>query len=163
MNHINFWIDRPPHDNILFYNAENLNQNDLHISINQTSSSIVFIYNLYISNEDKQKIIKENNMTHFFYTKNSGPETLDTGILILSYFPILIYTNKSYQKITKRIARMITFTIKHYMFKIEMNPNLESNGYNFFFIFITKNKKVAYSVKPITNKIILLKSGKSNF
>jgi hypothetical protein len=45
------------------------------------------------------------------------------------------------------------------MFKIEMNPKNEENGYHFNFVFINKNPNIVNSKKEIKSKIILLRAG----
>lgn len=157
MNSISFWIDRSLFDNILFYNAENFDLEDLKTAIKKTETNIVILYNLYVSIEEKNKIIKETEMPHFLYTKSDLKK--DSGILVLSYFSIFVYVNKIYPILSNRIARMISFTIKRYMFKIEMNPKNEENGYHFNFVFINKNPNIVNSKKEIKSKIILLRAG----
>lgn len=159
MNNIHFWLEKSPRDNILFYNAKIFDKNDLFLSVDKTKSNIIFIYNLYSTDQEKLDIIKEKNTTHYFFFKKEGDNIIDPGILILSLYPIIIYSSEVYQKISKRIAKLITFTINKYMFKIKMNPSLETDGYDFHFIYIVSENKIAHSVKKITSKIILLKSG----
>lgn len=157
MNYIEFWFNEAPIDNILLYNAEDYNKEHFNISIETTTPNIIIIYNNYLENEEKDKIIKELIYPHYFYIK-AEKDSIDAGIIILSKYGINIYTNKNYVKIVKRISNILIFSIKNYYFKIDMNNSVNTDGYYIYIKYINGNKKIKYSKKKIDSKIILLKA-----
>jgi len=160
MNQIDFWFNGPPKHHILLYNVQNkLDENDLVLSVEKTFPDILLLYNIYSDkgDENKLKIIDKIKFKHHFYTKYLEDNTIDSGIMILSNFPIIIYSNTPHIKTKKRIARVITFTIKNYQFKIDMDREENTDGYHFYLKYIPTNEEIIHTSKKISSKIILLK------
>lgn len=157
MNNINFFLNFPIEHNILLYNNGEQNNDDLILAIKKTLPNIIIIYNFYSDKELKSTIINKTKYSHYFYTHQEKND-LDSGIMILSDLPIIIYLDEIYPTKNKRIARKIIFSIEKYQFKIDMNQNLEYDGYNFFVKFVSNKtkKKIIHSSKKIKNRIILL-------
>lgn len=160
MNYIDFWMNGPPHNNILIYNADKYDEEDLTFTIEKTDPTIVIIYNIYLDNEKKLELIKIFDYLHHFYTKNSENKSDDSGIIILSNLPIIIYSNTILSNNTVRINREISFTIDSYQFKISMDKNEEIDGYNFYLKYVPTLDQIIHTRKKVTNKIILLKAAK---
>lgn len=157
MNQLNLWFNGPPHHNILLYNSLKFNISDLELCIKKTIPSIIFIYNYFL--DDKLDLISKIKFDHHFYTKLISDEKkyIDTGLIILSSMPIIIYNNIRLEQKSNRIGRSLTFAIRNYQFKIIVNPDEEINGYTFEIKFVPTNDEIIYTHCNITNNITLLK------
>jgi hypothetical protein len=162
-------------DDIHFMENVHLSDNarlvkDIHLSekknlytvLKKTDPSIILIYNIYWDNEDKKKLLEETGYPHHFYSKNTDNNLIDSGIVILSNMPIVIYSNTAHPIKSDRISRLIAFSIKNYQFKINMDNTKTKDGYNFYLKYTPSTDKIIHTDKIINNKIILLKAEKPN-
>lgn len=156
MNHAEFWVNGPPAHNILLYNADDFSEDDFKKLIYKTVPKIVVIYNLY---GDKDDVVNLFSYEYFFYIDPIDSKTKDPGILILSEFPVLIYSNKKVKSLFKRMAREISFSIMTYQFVISVNPDVENDGYSIKMKYLPSTDAIIKSVKNLTSKFTLLKAG----
>lgn len=155
MNQAEFWVNGPPAHNILLYNANEFNENDFTDLIYKTVPKIVILYNLY---GEKDDVVKLFEYEYFFYIDPVSENIKDPGILILSEYPVLIYSNKKIKSLFKRSAREISFSIMTYQFVISMNPDIENDGYTIKMKYVPTTDPIIHTSKTLTNKFTLLKS-----
>lgn len=133
-------------------------------SINKTKPEIILIYNIYWPNDKKTDLIKKLQFEHYFYTKKTNDNVLDSGIIILSRMPIVMYSNNApnndlvTQEVQNRAAKSFIFSIDQYKIKIDVAADKYKDGYNFHIKFTPTTKKIIHTSKKIMRKIILLKT-----
>lgn len=159
MNYLDCWFNGSSQHNILFYDANKYIENAFEKCIKQTFPDIIIMYNLYSQN--KHEILNKQNqnrskMVFHFYTVTTINDCVDCGILILSLFPIIIFSNIKYPLNTNRISRNLSLMIRNYEIKIDMDPNEKKDGYLFTVKFTPTNDEIKNSKRKM-KKIVLLK------
>jgi hypothetical protein len=129
-------------------------------TLNNTKPDIVLIYNMYSDKEQKIKLIHQSIFQHHFYTKSSDHRLKDSGIIILSKYPVIMTKDIKYQIKSSRRARQLSFTAGDINFTINTNPNSNTNGYHFYIknILNGTSKQIHHSKSIITDNILLLQS-----
>jgi hypothetical protein len=122
------------------------------------NSPLIILFNIYVSNEIKKDICKSHKEKYSscYYTFSNN-NYQDSGILILAVSPMAIHYDRIYPLHTERIARKLLFQFNNYQIRINMNSNLNRNGYQITIMQIHKNGKYITVNNTINKKVILIK------